>query len=103
MLENALSDFADVLKILIRTGARYGCEFAMLRHRHVTFEERGMVWTFQAHESKTGSRTNEVRRLYITDPEVIRLTKEAMERNDGIIFRNRFGRPWNVASMQDDV
>ena len=39
MLENALPDFADVLKILIRTGARYGCEFAKLRHRHVSFED----------------------------------------------------------------
>jgi hypothetical protein len=94
--KHASPALATAIKVCIRTGARYGCEFARLTARHVTLTDRGMEWRFSEEESKTGKlRTI---RIPKTDPaarEVIRIVKEQTEKfPTGPIFRNDRGQPW---------
>jgi hypothetical protein len=46
MYEHSQSAFRLALKVCIRTGARYGAEFANLQARHVHETEFGQVWRF---------------------------------------------------------
>ncbi len=88
LIAAATTAFALALKVCIRTGARFGCEFAALSDRHVRDHGERMEWVFKAEESKTKRQ----RIIRIADPEIIRLVRERMGR--GPIFRNQNGEPW---------
>jgi integrase len=89
LLKASSPAFALALKFCIRTGARFGCEFAALCGRHVKDHGDRMEWIFKADESKTKRQ----RIIRITDPEIIRVVRARM--NDGPIFRNESGTPWS--------
>jgi integrase len=87
----ASKPLATAIKVCIRTGARYGCEFAKLTKRHVEFTEHGMIWRFAAEESKTGRE----RIIRITAHEIIDIVQcQIKEHARGPIFRNMKGTPW---------
>ena len=100
LLDNASAAMATAIKVCIRTGARPGCEFAALEHRHITFPKEGrMLWTFPAKESKVRKMA---RKLQITSPEIIAITKAEMAKYPtGKIFRVRSGKPWNPKSISN--
>ncbi len=88
MIAAAGSAFGLALKVCIRTGARFGCEFAALSDRHVRDHGDRMEWVFKPAESKTKRQ----RIVRIADPEIVQLVRERM--GHGAIFRNKNGEPW---------
>lgn len=80
------------IKVLIRTGARPGCEFAALTSRHVKDHGERMEWIFQPTESKT----RRLRTLRITDPDIIAIVRERLAKTPKgePIFRAPHGEPW---------
>lgn len=93
MIEHASTAFALALKVCIRTGARFGCEFAALTARHVRDHGDKMEWEFQPEESKTGR----LRRVLITDPEILGIVRDRLKEvpEGESLFRNSNGSPWN--------
>ncbi len=84
--------FAIALKVCIRTGARFGCEFAALTARHVRDHGDRMEWVFKPEESKTKRQ----RIVRIIDPEVIALVRERIrDRRGSTLFGNRSGNEWS--------
>lgn len=91
MIDVASASFAIALRVCIRTGARFGCEFAALCASHVRDHGDKMEWVFKPDESKTGK----LRIIRITDTEILRIVREALAHNPvGPIFRNQKGDPW---------
>jgi integrase len=83
-LTTATPALAVAIKVLIRTGARPGCEFAKVTAKHVKDHGERMEWVFQADESKT----KKLRVIRITDPEIIGIVREQMaEHVRGPLFR----------------
>lgn len=89
MREAAGWAFATALKVCIRTGARFGCEFAALRRKHVRDHGDRMEWVFKAEESKT----KRLRIVRVTDPEIIALVRQGLKTGDPV-FKNSHGRAW---------
>jgi integrase len=84
LLTSANAAFAMAIKVLIRTGARPGCEFAKLTAKHVKDHGERMEWVFQVDESKT----KKLRVIRITDPEIIGIVREQIAKHPrGPIFR----------------
>lgn len=100
MIEAASPAFAKALKVCIRTGARFGCEFAALRWRHVKDHGDRMEWYFKPEESKTGRQTNRPRIIRVTDPEIIKLVREGCK--EGRIFRNETGEHWTRGMLSQN-
>lgn len=95
--EHANDQLAMAIKVCIRTGARYGCEFARLTAKHVSIDGDRMQWRFETHESKT----RKVRLIRVTDPEIIGITRTQMRRYPtGPIFRNTVGEPWTPVALK---
>ena len=91
MIKIATPAFGIAMKICIRTGARFGVEFAPLTANHVRDHGDKMEWVFKAEESKT----KKLRIIRITDPEIMKLTRKGMaEHPMGPIFRNQYGECW---------
>ncbi|HWA99592.1 MAG TPA: hypothetical protein VG713_13910, partial [Pirellulales bacterium] len=96
MLLLSKPDFAEALRVCIRTGARFGCEFAKLEARHVEETSRGMQWKFPPHEAKTRKE-----RIIIVAPEIAELVRGKMKQHkSGPLFRNSYGKPWNGISLR---
>lgn len=88
--------FAEAIRILIRTGARYGCEFAVLTGDEVIDHGERMEW-FWPDGTKVNSKE---RRILITDDWVIEIVRRQMARyKSGPLFRNSRGNPWNKESL----
>ena len=89
---------ATAIKVCIRTGARFGCEFARLTAKHVEMTPKGMEWRFQPDESKT----KRLRIVRITDPAIIEIVERQIEQHPtGPLFRNTLGNPWARDSLSD--
>lgn len=98
--EHAKPALATAIKVLIRTGARYGCEFSRLTAKHVTMTPKGVEFRFAPTESKT--KKLRIIRIPNTEPvarEVIALVEERM-RQTGPLFRNTFGEPWTARGLR---
>jgi integrase len=97
MLEDAPAAFATAIRVLIRTGARPGREFAALTAAHVKDNgDNKMEWVFAAKESKN----KRPRVIRITDPAVIAIVRRQMERYEtGALFRNARGTPWTRKAL----
>lgn len=84
LLGAANAGLTMAIKVLIRTGARPGCEFAKLTAKHVKDHGERMEWIFQPIESKT----KVLRVIRITDPEILGIVREQMARHPrGPLFR----------------
>lgn len=92
---------ATAIKVCIRTGARYGCEFAKLTAAHVTESEKGMEWRFSERESKTRKlRIIRIPANELAAKEVIEIVRQQIAKHPtGPIFRNTQGKPWTRASL----
>jgi integrase len=89
-------EFRIALKVCIRTGARFGSEFAALESRHVRDHGSRMEWVFKPSEHKTGRMTGRQRTILVTDPEILEIIRKQMkEHPSGPLFRSASGEPWN--------
>lgn len=96
LLEQSPAGFWIALKVCIRTGARFGSEFARLTKEHVVDLGDRMEWNFKADEVKNRRK----RIVRITDPEIITIVRDQIKRYDkGPIFRNALGNPWHKKSL----
>lgn len=96
LCEAAHPSLALAIKILIRTGARPGREFAALTAKHVKDHGERMEWVFGAHESKT----KKLRTLRITDPEIMRIVRQHVaDHPKGSIFQSSQGTPWQRRNL----
>lgn len=97
----AKSAVATAIKVCIRTGARYGCEFSKLTAAHVTETAKGMEWRFSETESKTGKlRIIRIPANESAAKEVIQIVRQQMAKHPtGPIFRNTQGKPWTRPSL----
>ena len=100
MIAHSSPAFAHAIKICIRTGARFGCEFAALCARHVRDHKDKMEWVFKPEESKTKI----LRTIRITDPDIIAIVRERLnEVTDGSpLFRNKSGKPWDMRLLSNN-
>jgi len=97
LCQTAGEDLAIAIKVLIRTGARPGCEFAALTAKHVKDHSERMEWVFQPQESKT----KRLRTIRITDPGIIALVRERVERHPkGALFRTCRGA-WTGRNLSE--
>jgi integrase len=96
LCDAAKPELAMAIKVCIRTGARPGCEFAILTAKHVADHGEKMEWTFRPDESKTGT----LRIIYITDPEIIKIVRQQIKRfPTGPIFRNGSDAAWTHGNL----
>jgi integrase len=91
LLANASPAMAVAIKVLIRTGARPGSEFAALTAKQVVDDGQRMEWRFKEVKRKP-------RVIRIKDPEVIAAVRERLE-NKGPIFRSSQGSPWQLRNL----
>lgn len=98
MYENTNDIFATAIQVMIRTGARPGCEFATVTAAHIRDNDNRMEWTFQPEESKT----HRLRVIRIADLDILAIVRRQIERYPGgPIFRNTQGNPWTRHSIGD--
>ena len=91
LLGHASTAFALALEVLIRTGYRPSCEFAVLTAAHVEETPNGQVWRFGEEESTTGRP-----RVVYVPSEIASVVRELMKRYPtGPVFRNGSGQPWS--------
>lgn len=69
--EHCRYPLATAIRVCIRTGARFGCEFAKLTTDHIHDHGARMEWVFKADESKTRRK----RVVRITDKEIIEIVR----------------------------
>jgi len=98
LLKYAKPDLRDAIKVCIRTGSRYGCEFAALERHHVK-EERGvMLWVFPKEETKTRKRERRI----IVAPEIAELVRQKLKsHNRKYVFHNSKGEPWTQTNLSE--
>jgi integrase len=84
------------LRVLIRTGARYGSELCHLTAAHITDGPKGMTWKFNADEAKT----NKPRVIYIPSDIAAEVRPLMARHPSGAIFRNTRGQPWDKRAMR---
>jgi integrase len=91
MYANCNKAVALAIKVCIRTGVRYGCEFCPLTSRHIEETPKGMLWKFSADESKTHVE----RKVFVPD-EVAEIVRQLLKKSPigEPIFRNKWGKPW---------
>lgn len=96
MYENSRFAFRLALRVCIRTGARYGSEFARLESRHVHETNFGQVWRFSPQESKTKKE-----REILVASEVATIVRQLQKQHGrGHVFRNSQGNPWTTEDLR---
>ena len=96
LYEHTYKALATTIRVCIRTGARYGSEFAKLTARHVEETSKGMLWRFSPEESKN----HKPRTIYVA-PEIAEMVRPLMQRYPhGPLFRNRLGKPWTNDALR---
>ena len=99
--KHAKEPLALAIKILIRTGARYGSEFCQLTARHVEETAKGQIWRFAPGEHKTGGKTGTPRLIYVP-PEIAEIVRGLIKLypHGERLFRNTKGKPWTPKSLR---
>lgn len=93
LLKHSNDKLALALKVLIRTGARPGIEFAVLTAANVADHGDRMEWIWPDGTKVKGKR----RVIRITDPEIIEIVRKQVKRySEGPIFRNARHTPWTM-------
>lgn len=96
LYDNARPPFRLALKVLIKTGARYGCEFAKVEARNVEDMGNRMQWRWPKGTKVKGKP----RIIKITDPELIATVRMLCQRHPtGQIFRGQNGKPWTKKGL----
>src|SRR5206468_1674774 len=90
---------ALAIKVCIRTGARYGCEFAKLTAKEVKdVADSRMEW-FWPEGTKVKGKPRTIR---VTDREIIEDVRSRMDRYPtGPLFRNSQGKPWTQKTLKN--
>ena len=85
------------IQVCIRTGLRYGVEFATLTKDQITDMGDRMEWRVTPKRTKT---TQKYRIVRVKAPEIIAIARQQMEEfPTGPIFRNRNGKPWTQSNL----
>ncbi|MDA7980520.1 MAG: hypothetical protein MPJ50_17320 [Pirellulales bacterium] len=95
--EHSGSPFALALRVCIRTGARFGCEFAALTKPMLLIMASG----WNGYSSGTKKKTRKKRRIIrITDPEIMEIVRTQLSRFPrGPLFRNHHGTAWTSKTL----
>ena len=97
LMKHANPALRMAIQVCIRTGLRYGVEFATLAKDQITDMGDRMEWRVTPKRTKT---TQKYRTVRVKAPEIIALTRKQMERfPTGPIFRNRNGEPWTQSNL----
>ncbi len=97
LLSLARQEVALAIKVCIRTGARYGCEFCALEARHIVETDRGQMWVFPVTEAKTRKKE----RTILVPDEIAAIVRQQMKHHGGWVFRRADGKPWNVENLKE--
>ena len=97
LYQHANKALALAIKVCIRTGARYGCEFCALTAEHVEETPRGQLWRFPPEEAKTSRE-----RVIFVAPEIAEIVRELIKKHGpGVpLFRNTLHRPCTQAGLK---
>jgi integrase len=96
LCKSSFTALATAIQVCIRTGARYGSEFAKLTARHVEETPKGMLWRFSPDESKN----HKPRTIYVAH-DIAEIVRPLLNRYPtGPLFRNRRGQPWTNDAMR---
>ncbi|MDB5391206.1 MAG: hypothetical protein JWM11_6852, partial [Planctomycetaceae bacterium] len=91
--------FLNALKVCVRTGARFGCEFAILTADHIRDHSDRIEWVYKPEESKTKKQ----RILRVMDADIIAIVRDQMKKHRvGPIFRSESGEPWTRAMLSQN-
>jgi integrase len=96
--EHAPKALAELVRVLIRTGARPG-EAARLEFRHVEETPAGQLWRFPPTEHKTGHQTGADRVIPVPS-DIAELVRSKRRYSHGRVFRNKNGNPWTATGMK---
>lgn len=85
------------IKVCIRTGARFGSEFAQVTSKHIHDYGDRMEWTFKAREIKNRRK----RTVYIADPEIMEIVRKRIEAvpRGTPLFRNSIDTSWERRNL----
>lgn len=92
--EHANVALATAIKVCIRTGARYGSEFAKLTAKHLQSTAKGMEWRFSEKESKNHKLrvvripNSDVVQRFRSSVETQRLKEVVVEPSDYVVIYN---------------
>ena len=100
LLTNASQPLGLLIRVAIRTGARYGSELAKLTARHIEDTPHGMLWRFSPDENKTGSKTKKERVIFVPDDVAPIVRAELAKHPKGAVFRNKHGNAWTMKSAK---
>lgn len=96
MYRSCKEAFGLALRVCIRTGARYGSEFAKLTDKHVKETDHGMEWHFSTEEAK-----NHKTRIILVAPEIAEIVRRLIQENGpGFVFRNTHDEPWTGRTLR---
>lgn len=88
--------FADVVKILLMTGAR---PITICKVESIHYQKELKLWDFTSEKSKISNNRKNVRRIWLS-PDAIDLVEELNKRHpEGPIFRNSNNEPWTPDSL----
>jgi integrase len=93
---------ALMVEVCIKTGARYGSEYACLTAKHVEETPSGMRWRFSPQEQKTGSKTHKERVIYVPDKLADIVREQVKKHPTGVIFPNSHGTKWKLATVKEN-
>jgi integrase len=97
LLKHAHPGLEMAVRVCIRTGLRYGAEFVPLTAKQIVDLGDRMEWRVTPKKTKKSEKYRLVR---VTDPAILALTREQMERfPSGPIFRNESGNPWKPDNL----
>lgn len=92
LYKNCRKPLAELIKVCIRTGARYGSEVARLTAKHVEETPTSMIWHFRPNESKNHTD----RKIIVPDDIAERVRQLVKLHPSGALFRNNKNKPWKV-------
>jgi len=96
LCQNSRADFAQALKVLIRTGMRPACEFASLQAKQIQQTARGLVAVWDK-----GSKVRGKVRKVLIAPELEPIFRDAMAKHPtGPIFRTKQGEVFTKDSLK---
>lgn len=97
LLKHANPALRMAIQVCIRTGLRYGVEFAPLTKDQINDMGDRMEWRVTPKRTKT---TQKYRIVRVKAPEIVLLVRKQMETfPTGPLFRNNKGEPWTQSAL----
>jgi integrase len=97
LLAAAGSALTAAMRVLVRTGLRYGIEFTTMTAASVADGGDRMEWRVTPKQTPASAK---YRTVWVTDPAVVELTRRQVERYPtGALWRNHHGDAWTAKAL----